>query len=220
MKHTIHKTKDGYEYKQLDTFVVKQLNPKPFKYDADYSSTYDTKAYKQKSNALNHIRLATIIHAIGRQPLKLLDFGYGNGDFLKVASSHIPVCHGYDVTGVPIPYAVQVESPNDFKYDIVCFFDALEHVHDIETTISNLDTRYIIISLPCAHFKFKWYSWDFENWKHRKPNEHIWHFTPQALRTFMYSQGYKPILQTSTEDLIRTGERVETNIQTMVFEKE
>ena len=220
MRDTIYKTKDGYEYKQLDNYVVKQLNPQPFKYDSDYSATYDTKAYKQKSENLNYIRLATIIHALKKTPSKLLDFGYGNGDFLKVASKYIPHCHGYDVTGVPIPQATSVESPNDCQYDIVCFFDALEHVQDINKTINGLDSKYIIISLPCSHFGFTWDHWDFENWKHRKPNEHIWHFTKNSLEMFMYEQGYKPILRTNTEDLIRIGERNEQNILTVVFERE
>ena len=220
MKGELYTTPDGYKYIQRSDFVVKQLNPVPIKYDSNYIETYDTKEYKQNSLILNNIRLATIIQAIGKKPSRLLDFGYGNGDFLKVASKHVNECHGYDITFVPIPYATKVESPIDCAYDVVCFFDSLEHVNDIDATITSLDTKYVIISLPCAHFGFTWGKWDFDNWKHRKPNEHLWHFTPQALNCFMIHQGYIKVLQTSTEDLVRLPERNEQNILTGVYKKQ
>ena len=49
----------------------------------------------------------------------------------------------------------------------------------------------------------------FESWKHRKPDEHLWHFNRDSLNKFMERMGYVMISSTNIEDTIRknTGQK-------------
>ena len=61
-------------------------------------------------------------------------------------------------------------------YDIITFYDSLEHFEEIEF-VKKLKCNYICISVPNCHYKND--EW-FRNWKHRKPNEHLWHFNSKS----------------------------------------
>ena len=60
----------------------------------------------------------------------------------------------------------------------------------------------------------------FENWKHRRPDEHLWHFDKESLVNFMNRMGYVLVSHTNLEDTIRkNSQQKETNILTCVFRK-
>ena len=59
----------------------------------------------------------------------------------------------------------------------------------------------------------------FENWKHRRPDEHLWHFNAKALRKFVESQKYEYINSTNVEDCIRKTDHNYPNILTAIFKK-
>ena len=98
---------------------------------------------------------------------------------------------------------------------MITFFDSLEHFEDIEF-VKDLKCSYICISVPeCHYYDDEW----FENWKHRRPNEHLWHFNHGSLVKFMYRMGYILISGSNIEDTIRKNNKEESNILTCIFAK-
>jgi hypothetical protein len=165
---------------------------------------------------MSHLRLGYIIGTLGFVPNSILDVGYGNGSFLKTSNQIIPNCFGYDVSGVDLPDNIAVvDNLFGSHYDVITFFDSLEHFEDIYF-LNKLDCDYLCISVPwCHNFDDEW----FENWKHRRPDEHLWHFNVDTLRKFLESQNYEYINHTNIEDCIRKTEYTYPNILTAMFKK-
>ena len=65
------------------------------------------------------------------------------------------------------------------------------------------------------YFNDEW----FKNWKHRKPNEHLFHFNKTSLVNFMSEVGYTLINMSNIEDTIRKNNLNYSNIITGVFKK-
>lgn len=191
--------------------IIKQINYKQFVYDVDYSSRYDKYT---TNNDISHLRLGYLIGSIGKIPNSILDVGYGNGAFLNTAKK-ITKCYGHDISNYPIPENVEfVRDIFNSHYEVICFFDVLEHYPDIYF-LDKLNCDYLIISLPeCHYFSDEW----FKNWKHRRPDEHLWHFNKISLENFIKEQGYDLINFSNVEDIIRPGIR-HSNILSGVFKK-
>lgn len=194
--------------------VIFQIEKKPITYTPQYSTAYDR--YGEISNYMSHLRLGYVIGTIGHVPESILDVGYGNGSFLKACSKIIPDCYGNDISGYQMPEECTFVSDIKSKFfEVITFFDSLEHFEDIEF-MDKLKCKYVCISVPCCHYKDdKW----FKNWKHRKPDEHLFHFNRQTLNNFMLRMGFKNISSSNIEDVIRVDKTDEYNILTSVFEK-
>ncbi len=179
--------------------VIYQIKRDKFHYDYEYiDKTYNLLTLRQQ---ISYLRLGYILGAIHSKMESLLDVGYGNGDFLHTAHKIIPNCYGYDIPpsyplqGIPI-----VESMYNQYYDVVTFFDSLEHFDNIYD-IKNLQCQFIVVSLPeCHYVNDEW----FAKWKHRKENEHLWHFNLQSLIQFMKNIGFEYICHAHVEDIVRT----------------
>jgi hypothetical protein len=206
------KTIDGISYKRNKWGGITQVYPKPFKYNQEYNATYDTEAYRAGSLRLSEIRWSMITDVI-KEPAKVLDFGYGNGAFLDYIADKTKA-FGYDVaTGYEGEEWQRVESLNA-SYDVVCFWDSLEHCKNL-SFVKYLKTKYIAISLP-----FLWCDTvqEFNTFKHRKPDEHIHHFDAGSLVKFFEDSGYKLRKLCFVEDEVRASEQSK-NIISGVFEK-
>lgn len=195
--------------------IVFQVNPIPITYDKKYvEERYDT--YGEKNLEISALRLGYIIGALGHVPNSILDIGYGNGAFLKECTKAIPHCYGYDVTGYPLPDDVEfVEDWVTKKTEVMTFFDVLEHLPD-PYILKNAEAQYIIISLPqYRNISDEW----FRNWKHRRPNEHLWHFSATSMMKFAHTVGYDVISMTNVEDIVRGSLDGGANIMTAVLRK-
>ena len=205
---------DRIENYFMDDFgIIHQIEKKPYSFD--YGKERDN--YGEKSHYLSHLRLGYIMGAIpGIEHYKsILDVGYGNGDFLRAAQRHFEVVGGMDIVWDYLPFGcVKQESITDTYYDIITFFDALEHFDDINV-ISELRCKYIVISLP--NCKSKDVNW-FMNWKHRKPDEHLHHFDELAMYKFLNARGFRVIKSGYMEDVIRKGAEPK-NILTVIAER-
>lgn len=203
-------------YKKLSNGLIKQLEISKQKlYDISYiKERYDS--YKISSVNMSYLRFGYLLGTIKTNIKTLLDVGYGNGDFLTVASQLIPKCYGYEINGYNIPKdCFFVEDIYKNKYDVVCFFDVLEHFYDIYE-IKNLQTQYIYLSVPeCHYFSDEW----FMNWKHRRENEHLWHFNLNSLENFMLEIGYELVASSNIEDIIRKSVDSNSNILSCIFRK-
>ncbi len=198
-------------YEITEDGVIHQKNSNIIQYDVNYINNRITKY----DDDMSYLRIGFLIGSIKEKIKKILDVGYGNGSFLKISKTMIPECYGYDISGFKLPdNVIKVDDIYKDDYDVVCFFDVLEHLEDI-TIIKNLKTKYICISVPWCHFFSE--EW-FMNWKHRKYNEHIWHFNDKSLDTFMNKMGYIRITNTENiEDSIRKTEYSYPNILTCIY---
>jgi SAM-dependent methyltransferase len=205
-------------YRITQDGVIEQINKQPFAYGSDYSAAYNKLG--EKINYMSYLRLGYIAGALSSQGYNniqsILDVGYGNGSFLAAASKFIPNCFGTDISeSYPLPVNCKFVNNFDGYYDVITFFDALEHFNDIEF-VKNLNCKYVCITVPqCHNNSDEW----FESWKNRKPNEHIWHFNSASLTTFMKRMGYTCISMCNIEDAIRDTLNNQTNILTGVFAK-
>lgn len=204
------------EYRKLENGVIQQLLPDKIIYNFAYSNKYNS--YGEKSNYLSYLRLGILLGNLGEIPSSILDVGFGNGAFLQAASNTIQNCYGFDISDYPIPpNSTRVNSLFDKHFDVICFFDSLEHFDDIHI-IDKLDCDYIFISVPwCHYFSEEW----FMNWYHRRPNEHLWHFNDSALVQFFKEYGFEKIYLGNFEDTIRKNDTAKDypNILSGIFKK-
>jgi len=185
------------------------------KYDVHYvNESYNL--YGDKVTNMSYLRLGFMIGAIKEKINSILDVGYGNGSFLKICTEHINECFGNDISEYPLPENCEfIDNIFENNFDVVCFFDSLEHFDDIEF-VSKLKTKYIFISLPWCHYHSD--EW-FEHWKHRRVDEHLYHFNDKSLKNFMLRMGYECILMSNIEDSIRKPISKDYNILSGVFKK-
>lgn len=197
-----------------DLGVIHQQSYKQYNYNEDYiKNNYVFLKYKKE---LSYLRLGYILDKLDYVPNKLLDVGYGSGDFLQVASTVVNNCYGNDLYDDFIPSTAKfVKDITIDSYDIITFFDSLEHFPSLDF-LSELKSKNICISVPwCHNFSDDWFS----NWKHRKPDEHIHHFNNTSLSLTMKSVGYKMIHHGNLEDLVRKHDNNYPNILTAIFQK-
>jgi len=193
--------------------IIHQEAREPFVYDQNYVNT----GYGNlRNDQMAHLRLGYIIGAIGRIPTSILDVGYGTGDFLMLCKRSINQCHGNDLFTDLLPNGCKfVDDITAEHYDVITFFDSLEHYPDVNF-VKNLKCEYVVVSVPwCHNFNDEW----FENWKHRKPGEHLHHFNEVSLRNFMQEQGFELITFSNVEDIIRKSNTEHANILTAIFQK-
>lgn len=203
---------DGYHIDELG-IIHETDNKIAATYNQQYiKNSYCT--YDDKCKLISYLRLGHIIGSIGRVPNSILDVGYGSGDFLQACAQLIPKCYGNDITGYPIPQeATFIEDIYKDFFDVITFFDVLEHFEDI-SIINKLKCNYICISLPwCVYKDDEW----FINWKHRRPGEHLHHFNEVSLVNFFKKYNYSLVNYTNIEDAVRQDKLLKPNILTAVF---
>jgi len=194
--------------------VVHQIDKKPF--IKDYGE--ERNKYGETSHNLSYLRLGFIMASIPEIETydSILDVGFGNGDFLRVCKNQFSIRGGYDLFYDYLPADChKEESLMDSKYDIITFFDSLEHF-DNERILDKLQCEYVVISVPnCIDpANDEW----FTNWKHRRPDEHLHHFNEYSLSNLLQHQGYQIIKISYFEDIIRKSTE-KNNILTVIAKK-
>lgn len=215
---------NGSQYRVHGNGVIEQINPEPYVYDRNYiRARYETYPVETQA-AVAHLRLGLIIGTTGEHLAhrRILDWGYGNGAFLKAAREwcgFIPF--GHEINEWPIPKGcISCTSPLRESWDVVTFFDVLEHIPNAPEVIANLCTEWLVISLPwCPYSPLMDNRIAFLKWKHRRPNEHLWHFSSPALYNFLEERGFKVTYLSNPEDVVRTGSGLGPNILTVVAKK-
>lgn len=211
-------------YERLKNGVIKQIGVRDFNYDEKYVTAYD----KLDCDRMSQLRFHTFLKGylnISRRD-SVLDFGYGNGNFLSYASSQGLYAYGYDITGYRPPnmhYGVKILE-GDYSgwknnyFTVATFWDSLEHCKDI-SFVKDLKVKYAVVSLPCCKEEKDFTDDWFDGWSHRKPNEHLWHFSVSSLKMFMHESGFRYVAHSFAEDEIRKSDVNKPNILTGIFEK-
>lgn len=186
-------------------------------YDSAYAHQYDERPHREMSK----LRWDFIQQTLALPPgSKILDVGYGNGSFLKHAQHFDMNIYGIDLHnedfGVP-----EVGYDSDIEFDLVCFFDSIEHFVSWEQPLS-LRTKNAIVSVPAQpNFMLR----SPRSWRHFKPGEHLHYFSDQSLAHLMEDWGL-PCLraQGNPEDALRGTLAIDgltySNIYTAIFSRD
>lgn len=114
-------------------------------------------------------------------PRVVLDYGSGVGWFRAWRPRGVEV-YSYDIANYP---QTDIEL---VMYDVVCFWDVLEHIPDFKVIEPILAlSRHVAISLPIIA------NTDLADWKHFKPAEHLHYFTQEVLDAFFERYGFSCI---------------------------
>jgi len=199
-------------YRRLHNGIIQQMVYNIVNYNESYAKDrYDS--YGELSNYMSFLRYGYIKGLVNFN--SILDIGYGNGDFLDVCK-RTTRCYGHDISGYPIPEGCVFLDFNEcleIPIDVVTFFDSLEHFEDIEF-VKKLNTKFVVISVPeCHYFSDEW----FKEWKHRRPDEHLYHFNKESLKDFMLEMGFELVQFSNVEDIIRDNGHAYSNILTGFF---
>lgn len=199
-----------------------------FQTDLKVTKVYDD-AYIRPYNALHteemsKVRWDFIDEILELDPgSKILDIGYGNGAFLKYVQKLGMDVYGIDVHGQD--YGIkEVTYDVDIEYDLVCFFDSLEHLPSF-SPLFQLNMKNMVVSIP---FVPPFFLGSPLSWKHYKPGEHLHYFSPNSLSYLVSLLGGKYSLELMEdgfpEDDLRGkfytfGGNVYDNIYTTVFSR-
>lgn len=187
-------------------------------YDANYVSKYN----KLPVKAMSLLRWDVVKRALVPLDIhraEVLDFGCGNGAFVHEVQEHGAHAYGHDIADFPLPDSIpklDVQTLRQQDFDLVTFFDSLEHTEDPLGTLKALNTTAVAISLPWCHAHTLGDEW-FTRWKHRKPGEHLWHFDAASLCRLAELAGFRPMFIGNPEDSIRQPVEKLPNILTGVF---
>jgi SAM-dependent methyltransferase len=183
-------------------------------YDAAYAHRYDARPHQQMSALRwDFLRRWVPLRPGGR----ILDIGYGNGSFLKHARRHGMEIYGLDVHGEDfgVP-TVAYDTP--LAFDLVCFFDSLEHLPEFAALFA-LRAAHVIVSLPAVP---AFLPETPRRWRHYKPGEHLHYFSTESLDILMRRWGLPVKLAAGApEDAMRgkltIGRHVYDNIRTAIY---
>lgn len=158
------------------------------KYDLDYYENL-LKQYSKTAKEICEIRWDWVKEI---SPKTVLDYGCGVGWFRAYRPQGVEV-DSYDIGAYP-------QTGISLKvYDLVCFYDVLEHIEDFSTIEPVLRlANYVVTSLPIKNGD------DLANWKHFKPGEHLHYFTEEMLVALFKRYGFKLIRQDTPECPPRT----------------
>jgi hypothetical protein len=175
------------------------------RYNARYLATYAS--YPTREMSLLRIGFLKAFVNGGR----LLDVGYGTGAFVRAAEEAGFHAFGSDLHQVPCNVPEINIDEDKSLWDVVTFFDSLEHFADFETVRRLLArARHVLVSLPLAPPGFPWE----RHWKHYKPGEHLHFFTAESLQKLIG----KPLRKaTDLEDVIRGRVGHRQNVYTAFY---
>lgn len=168
----------------------KQVDPKPFEYDMEYKDKQGT------TPEMSWLRLGWLIAHLGYQAsgFNVVDVGSGNGSFVQEGKKAFTRCVSYDLCGKSITEGELYST----DWDLVVLSDVLEHFHNIDD-LWKMKFRYAFISFPEMPLDL-----DVTEWRHYKPDEHIYMLTLEKVVKWAEVHGYNVLAKGCPEDFIRT----------------
>ena len=127
----------------------------------------------------------------------VLDYGCGVSFFKAFALPSVKV-DNYDIMPIPMTGITRQ------GYDLVCFFDVLEHHDHNKTPDKGIEEaiqmgNYVAIVVPILPI-----GQDFKTWKHNKKGEHLYRFnTMDAVEHFFRQRGFELVKISKAECVLR-----------------
>jgi hypothetical protein len=154
-------------------------------YDESYAQRYQVLASTNLGKAIYHSRWTLIEKhcPIGLRDLTVLDYGSGPGAF----HAHGP--NGYTKFNYDINPTCGFTDKvwRHENIDILTMWDSIEHIPNFYGEIKEVEAEWLFISTPNLDSVTS----PFAFWKHRRPKEHIYHFTKDDLEVILDDLGYK-----------------------------
>lgn len=125
----------------------------------------------------------------------ICDVGIGCGQFLKKLPKNSS--YGYDVNPIAVDWLVNNNhwaDPYTHTFDIITFWDSLEHIPDFDKILFNARLL-VFISMPIYTDLHD----DLLSSKHLRKNEHFWYFTHLGLVNLMYKLGFALVAVSNKE---------------------
>lgn len=186
-----------------------QEKVEPIKYGKEYAAGYAGRPTVE----LSWVRLAFLY--LYAESGRILDIGYGDGEFIRQASRAGFFTMGYDShtddIGVPV-----VKELTPGLFDIVTMFDSFEHMADLSEPFKAAPKMFVV-TVPWLPEGVTDES--IKAWRHYKPNEHLHYFTEKSLRAVFSRHGYGMETRKPIEDLIRKNPQASPNTMTFIFRK-
>ena len=189
----------------------RQSDPELFKYDEKY------KAMQKTTEAMAWLRLGFLFSVVCPNECRSFlacDVGSGNGCFARIASKCFSSVKEYDVSGDSI-------TRNEFEHtewDMIFLTDVLEHFNSIDDLFA-LHFKYVFLSFPETPAVDDWK--DLKEWRHFKPNEHIYCLNEKGIVQWLKTHGYEVIACGNPEDAIRKPQiGLNRNISTVIAKRQ
>ena len=144
------------------------------------------------------------------KPIRTLEVGCGQGDFLNSIKNNPRFeGQGIDYAEAPLAYAksqglnvqkgdIQSLGIPDASFDLVIAIHVLEHVHDLNRTLSEMSRilrpggLLFAVCPSVTHFKSLMAG---ENWKYLGPPGHLWYLSPKTFAAFVLKNGFSKVLR-------------------------
>jgi 2-polyprenyl-3-methyl-5-hydroxy-6-metoxy-1,4-benzoquinol methylase len=207
-----HKT---FEVRQCQTCKLGITTPRPA--DKDLHQYYVSDDYISHSNKgktlVDKVYLIArsftlkwklkIIQQTSTTPGKILDYGCGTGEFLSTCRNAGWTTVGVEPSSTAREQAKQLtnssiyeslQSVTDYKFNVITLWHVLEHVGDLDQTLSLLKSKLdengtIFIAVPNHS------SWDGqhykEHWAGYDTPRHLWHFSRETMKVLINKNGMK-----------------------------
>ena len=208
-----HLSKDLFQCKECE-LISSNIEPELSIYDRSYEIKYDRYERTDTGKKIQYLRWETVKkHVPDNLKLNLLDFGCGVGSFVKMFFTERNIkAYGFDIN----PYTQFCDVSVFFRnYDIVTFWDSLEHLRDPAKIIKGLNPKYLFACTPSTDDCFG----NITDWRHYMPCEHAHYFNRESITAFLNGCGYKVIAHDYDESEPRNGGGAK-NILTVAAERE
>ena len=189
----------------------KQQNPNIITYDIDYKKKQSTTvemSYLRLGYLLGTLKICNVNDI---KNWKLCDVGSGNGIFRQELTKFFSNVFQYDLVG----NTITEQQLYNTDWDVIFLTDVLQHYQDVDD-LFKIKFKYAFISFPetpkVDDFK------QLNNWKHYKPNEHIYMLDLSNFNDYVEIHGYKIVNTLNLQDIIRTSSN-NTNITTAIIQK-
>jgi hypothetical protein len=184
-------------------------------YDEHYAKKYDNMPYQQMSQLrADFVEKSFAVDQIG----SVLDVGHANGAFVKEMISRKYNAFGTDLHGIDFGVP-EVELMGSETFDLVTFFDSLEHFENVRQPLQKSD-RFVLVSVPNTPPKLEKFT---DSWRHYREGEHLHYFSLQSLSQLMIEFNFELTGYSYIEDQIRKGTEFNgfscPNILTATYEK-
>lgn len=177
-------------------------------YDQNYWQSSETKTHVPL-NTFYKWRMAGIVSDIrqyAKPGSKILDWGCGDGSFVKLLRSHGYDCYGLDAYAAEqdVPYIVNatIDKPgfSENFFDIITCFHVLEHLKSLKESLANAfkllkANGVMIVEVP--NFDSLGSRLFGKRWQPLQIPTHLSHFTPQTLHKLSQSAGQDQTVKTA-----------------------